>query len=103
MTEKLGYIPYSKRNNIEKEEEAQLLDYMERDLGWDVSYQRYPSYSIYTGVVQDGDQKVENKVEVLHNGMLEYKRTVGSIHNTILIMSTELFMKAYRSLLCYYK
>jgi hypothetical protein len=32
MTEKLGYKPYSKRNNIEKEEEAQLLDYMERDL-----------------------------------------------------------------------
>ena len=31
-----GYIPYSVEHNIEDPEIAGLLDYLEREMGWDI-------------------------------------------------------------------
>lgn len=57
------YIPFSIKNNIENEDQAHLLDYMDRELGWDMLYHRYPSYTTYQGKTQ---KKTEYQIDVLN-------------------------------------
>lgn len=81
------YILYSIRNNITDKDLAGLLDYLEREMGWDIKYTDHDS----TKYIENGWLKIVSfDDEEIHI----YTDACADI-----VMPLELFFRTYRTLL----
>ena len=87
---KNGYTPYSVRNNIEDPELAWLLDYLEREMGWDIKMS-----------IENLDFDIKN---ILHT-IIKKKNTIYYFHFNwveeiqIIKMNIRIFFRTYKTLL----
>jgi len=98
----MEYIPYSTRHNIKDPDLAWLLDYLEREMGWEISIFENKVYSPYRLEIRD-KENTHNCIHLLLSSMVDGKyawATIFFIH-WILIkeIHSRLFYRTYRTLL----
>jgi len=89
----MSYIHYSTRHNITDPDLAGLLDYLEREMGWDINFKEYRSSNAIWISFLDFD---------IHIYPLNVsKEMVANIsaYGHILYLPKELFFRTYRALL----
>jgi len=98
------YIPYSIRNNIKDPDLAGLLDYLEREIGWEISFQdcekwwaiSWESNLVYVSARLDKNPKVFLRTECSWKWKELIWRPIFDVADE---MDLRLFLRNYKSIL----